>query len=104
MEKQTDSAAKIANLRQCTPKSGTSASLFFMPDLVKPQYTHGVLDQTTNISCLTTSSQTITYSQAISQTTVNVIQWAISKQRMCVSDWDKRENSEGYCGGKRQAL
>ena len=72
MEKQTDSAAKIANLRQCTPKSGTSASLFFMPDLVKPQYTHGVLDQTTNISCLTTSSQTITYSQAISKTTTNI--------------------------------
>jgi hypothetical protein len=36
MEKQTDSAAKIANLRQCTPQSGISASLFSMPDLVKP--------------------------------------------------------------------
>ena len=49
--------------------------------------THCVSDRTTNISCLTTSSQRITYSQAISQTTGTVIQCAISKQRMCVSDW-----------------
>ena len=72
IEKQTDSAAKIATLRKCTPQSGINASLFSMPNLVKPQDTHCVEDRTTNISCLTTSSQKITYSQAIGQTTVNV--------------------------------
>ena len=36
IEKQTECAGKNANQRQCTPQSGISASLFSMPDLVKP--------------------------------------------------------------------
>ena len=36
IERQADSAAKNANLTQCTLQSGISASLFSMPDLVKP--------------------------------------------------------------------
>ena len=74
---------------------GINASLFSMPNLMKPQDTDCVWDSTTNISCLTMAQQRITYSQAISQTTVNVIQDAISKQRMCVSDRNKEEYSEG---------
>ena len=37
IKKQTN-----ANQRQCTPQSGISASVFSMPNLVKPQDTHCV--------------------------------------------------------------
>ena len=54
--KQTDSAAKNANLRQCTPQPGISAYLFSMPDLVKTSETHLCLNQEDKISYPTMQS------------------------------------------------
>ena len=56
MKKQTN-----ANQKQCTPQSSINASLFSMPNLVKPQDTHCVRNRKQNIMS-DYISQTITVS------------------------------------------
>ena len=68
-----------------------------MPNLVKPQDAFCVRDRKTGISCLTTSSQTITNSQAISQTDYSKCNTVSIQQMWCVSR-NLRERTEGCWG------